>query len=478
MTDSTGSPASDAAAPPLPADKPASHGELARTMGLVSLIIYGVGDMLGAGVYGLVGKAAGLMGNAVWLAFAGSMVAAMLTGLSYANIGSRYPRAAGAAYVTHRAYGWPYLSYLVGLAVAASGLTSMATGSRVIAGFLQTLGLALPAPALVVLFLLFIAAVVFRGMRESAWLNAICTAVEVGGLMIVIGVGIRYWGSVNYFETPPHPDGSAGALSLTLVLNGAVLTFFSFIGFEDMLNVAEECKDARRTIPIALICALIIGTVIYMAVSITAVSVLHYSELAKSPAALVDVVRKAAPWFPPILFTGISIFAVSNTALLNYVMGSRLLYGMSRQGLLPAPLGRVHATRRTPHVAIGVLLLVVTALALSGDIRQLADSTSLLLLGVFCVVNTALIILKFRDDEPRGAFEVPAVVPALGVLVCLTLIAARLFGAGADRKAPLIAGAIGLVITALYFVLRPKHVVMDDDDHGDGDRDATAQAAA
>jgi amino acid transporter len=463
-------PAEPAPPPPLPPPPPANtseqkhpRGELARTMGLGALIIYGVGDMLGAGVYGLVGKAAGLMGNAVWLAFAGSMLAAMLTGLSYANIGSRYPRAAGAAYVTHRAYRRPYLSYLVGLAVAASGLTSMATGSRVIGGFVQELGVRLPLGLLVILFLLLLSAVVFRGMRESTWMNVICTAVEVAGLAIVISVGVRYWGSVNYLETPPRPDGTAGALSLTLVLNGAVLTFFSFIGFEDMLNVAEECKNPRRSIPIALICALVIATVIYAAVSITAVSVLHYSELGRSKAALVDVVRKAAPWFPPVLFTGISIFAVSNTALLNYVMGSRLLYGMSRQGLLPAVLGRVHPGRRTPHVAIGLLLVIVAALALSGDIRQLADATSLLLLGVFCVVNTALIILKFRPDEPRGAFEVPAFVPALGVIVCLALIAARLFGTGADRRAPLISLGIGVVITLLYFVLRPKAVVLDED---------------
>src|SRR5688500_17467371 len=166
----------------------AGQPKLARTMGLWALILYGVGDMLGAGIYGLVGKAAGVMGNAVWLAFGASMIAAMLTGLSYACIGSRYPRAAGAAFVTQHAYRFPYLSYLVGLAVAASGLTSMATGSRVIAGFLQDLGLALPTPVLIVCFLLLLTAVVFRGMKESTWMNLICTAVEVGGLAIVIAV--------------------------------------------------------------------------------------------------------------------------------------------------------------------------------------------------------------------------------------------------------------------------------------------------
>jgi basic amino acid/polyamine antiporter, APA family len=431
---------------------------LARTMGLGALTVYGVGDMLGAGIYGLIGKAAGLMGNAVWLAFVMAMLVALLTGLSYANIGSRYPRAAGAPYVVHRAYRAPFVSYLIGLGVAASGLTSMATGSRVIAGYLQALGVRWPTAVLVVLFLVLLSLVVFRGIRESTWMNLLCTSVEVTGLLIVIAVGVRYWGSVDYLETPPAPEeGSAAVgLSVGLLLQGAVLTFFSFIGFEDILNVAEEVKQPRRTLPLGLILALVIATAIYILVAITAVSVLPYRELGQSKAALVDVVRKAAPAFPPLVFTAIGVFAVANTALLNYVMGSRLLYGMSRQGLLPAWLGRVHPVRRTPHVAILVLLAIVLMLALTGDIRQLADATSLLLLGAFMVVNGALIVLKLRPDEPRGAFEVPLVVPAAGVLMCGVMVVGRVFGPEADARAPLIACGILAGISLLYALWRPE----------------------
>ena len=460
--------------------EPPDHGpKLARTMGPVALTIYGVGDMLGAGVYALVGKAAGVMGNAVWLAFAGSMAAALLTGLSYANIGSRYPRAAGAAYVTQRAYRLAFLSYVVGLVVTASGLTSMATGSRAIAEALQKFGLALPTEALAAGFLLLLAAVVFRGIRECNWLNVVCTGVEVTGLAIVILVGARYWGSVDYLQGPPPPAGTAAgdqsavALSLMLVLQGSVLTFFSFIGFEDILNVSEEVKNPRRTVPIGLILAIVIATLIYMAVSITAVSVMRPAELSASQNALQDVVARAAPWFPAVLFGGISIFAIANTALLNYVMGSRMLYGMSRDGLLPKPLRRVHPTRRTPHVAILALLVVVLALAMTGGIRQLADATSLLLLSVFVVVNLALVVLKFRPAEQAavrpGTFEVPWVVPALGAAVCATLIGARVFGEGADRRAPLTAGAIVAVIVVLFLVMRPKTVVSEDPGDGEGD---------
>ncbi|HLL88743.1 MAG TPA: APC family permease [Tepidisphaeraceae bacterium] len=484
-------PASAGDAPPL-----ADAHALPRTMGLFALTLYGVGDMLGAGIYGLVGKAAGIMGNAVWLAFVGSMVAATLTGLSYACIGSRYPRAAGAAYVTQRAYRRAALTYVIGLGVAASGLTSMATGANVIAGFVQRLGVDLPKPVLIALFLAALTFVVWRGMRESTWMNVICTLIEVAGLLIVIAVGARYWGGVNYLETPPAADGGASSITLALVLNGAVLTFFSFIGFEDILNVAEEVKDPRRTVPLGLVLALVIATVIYIAVSITAVSVLPYATLAASGNALHDVVHKAAPWFPPGVFSVISIFAVANTALLNYVMGSRLLYGMSRQGLLPRRIGKVHATRRTPHVAIFTLLALVAILALTGylhgpaaqaadamgggwprravdillggdPISSLAQATSLLLLGAFVVVNAALIVLKRRPDEPRGGFEVPVVVPALGSLVCLALIVVRVLTPVWDKNAShtptLIAGGIVAAIIVLYLVLRPANVLADEE---------------
>ncbi|WP_257453876.1 APC family permease [Archangium lipolyticum] len=445
-------------------DTPSSQPALARTMGLTTLVVYGVGDMLGAGIYGLIGKAAGLMGNAVWLAFSLAMLVALLTGLSYANIGSRYPRAAGAPYVVHRAFRAPFISYVIGLGVAASGLTSMATGSRVIAGYVQSLGVRLPTGVLVVAFLVLLSLVVFRGIRESTWMNILCTTVELTGLLIIIVVGVRYWGSVNYLETPATAgEGSVAAgISAGLLLQGAVLTFFSFIGFEDILNVAEEVKRPRTTLPLGLLLALLIATCLYILVAISAVSVLPYRELSQSKAALVDVVRKAAPAFPPILFTGISIFAVANTALLNYVMGSRLLYGMARQGLLPAWLGRVHPVRRTPHAAILVLLGIVLTLALAGDIRQLADATSLLLLGAFVLVNGALLVLKLRPGEPRGAFEVPVFVPAAGVLVCLVMIVGRVLGREADARAPLIAGGVVVGISLLYALRRPRHVVLDE----------------
>jgi amino acid transporter len=453
-------------------------------MGLFALVVYGVGDMVGSGIYATVGKAAGQTGNAVWLAFTVSMVAAMLTGLSYASISSRYPRAAGAAYVTHRAFHLAFLSYVIGLTVCASGLTSMATSSNAFSdifagmiGLKGTLGTLEFTPfgwplidrdagvaVVIVLFVLFLTFVNFWGIRESMWTNLLCTAVEVGGLLFVIAVGMRYWGGINYLQTPraTFDTGSGAMLSTglgpTMLMSGAVLTFFAFVGFEDMLNVSEEVKRPERTMPWGIIFALIAATVLYIAVAVTAVSVVPYEELAKAPAPLAAITNVAAPWLPRWVFDVVTMFAVANTVLINHIMGSRLLYGMARQGLLPAPLGRLHAGRRTPHVAILTLLVIVIVLAMSGGVGDLGTATGLLLLGCFAVVNGALIVLKRRPGEPRGHFEVPLLVPVLGIVINLMLIGARLLDPAMPHRPQIIAGVLIVLIAVLYFITRPRPI--------------------
>jgi APA family basic amino acid/polyamine antiporter len=427
--------------------------ELHRSIGPVQLALYGLGSMLGAGIYGLIGKAAGEVGNAVWLAFAVALVAALLTALSYASLGSRYPRAAGAAYVTERAFGLPLLSFVVGLALVCSGLTSVATQSRVFAANLAVLFNleSIPLWWLALGFLLVLAGIVFRGIRESMWVNVLCTLVEASGLILVVTVGLSYWGSVDLLEMPPAAVNQGEWL---ILMQGAVLTFFAFIGFEDTLNVAEECRDPQRTIPLGLILAMSMAAVLYMAIAVTAVSVVPWQELAAAPGPITEVVRRAAPLIPPIVFTGITLFAVANTALVNYVTASRLIYGMAHQGLLPLRFGDVHAERRTPHIAILALFLVAMPLALFGTIAELAAATVLLLLLVFAVVNAALFVLKRRPGEKHGYFEIPLAVPALGALVCLILVVVRV-GTG-DWRAPAIAGVLLLGAVLIYAAVRPK----------------------
>ena len=436
------------------ANKNAAAGKtpkLVRSIGPAQMALYGLGSMLGAGIYGLMGKVAGEVGNAIWLAFLVALVAALLTALSYASLGSRYPRAAGAAYVTQRAYGFPLLSFVVGLALVCSGLTSIATQSRVFAANIAGLfGLeALPVEWLVLGFLLILTGIVFRGIRESMWVNVLCTLVEAGGLLLVIVVGMSYWGSVDYFEMPPSVGDD---LPILLIMQGAVLAFFAFIGFEDMYNVAEETRDPERTVPLGLILAMALAAILYVVVAVTVVSVVPWQDLAEAPGPITEVVNRAAPAIPPLVFTAITLFAVANTALVNYVTASRLIYGMARQGLLPSMLGNVHDGRRTPHIAIAALFLILAPLALLGTIAELAAATVLLLLLVFTVVNGALFVLKRRKGEKKGLFEVPIIVPALGALVCLTLIVVRV--STGDWRAPAIAGALLLGTLAIYALMR------------------------
>jgi amino acid transporter len=427
-------------------DQPTLH----RTIGPVQMALYGLGSMLGAGIYGLIGKAAGIAGNAVWLAFLVALVAALLTALSYASLGSRYPRAAGAAYVTERAYGFSLLSFMVGLALVCSGLTSIATQSQVFAANVAALfGIeTIPVSWLALGFLLILTGIVFRGIRESMWVNVLCTLVEAGGLVLVVAVGASYWGSVNYLETPV----GLGDPATLLIMQGAVLAFFAFIGFEDMYNVAEEVRHPERNLPLGLILAMATAALLYVAVAVTAVSVVPWEELAEAPGPITEVVSRAAPSISPVVFTAITLFAVANTALVNYVTASRLIYGMARQGLLPATLGNVHAGRRTPHYAIAALFLVLAPLALIGTITELAAATVLLLLLVFMVVNGALFILKGRGGETPGRFEIPRFVPALGALVCFILIVVRT--ATGDLQAPLLAGVLLAGSLAVYLLMR------------------------
>ncbi|MEQ1653019.1 MAG: APC family permease [Hyphomicrobium sp.] len=431
----------------------ATEPALVRSIGPFQLALYALGSMLGSGIYGLIGKAAGQAGTAVWLSFLIALVAALLTALSYASLGSRYPRAGGAAFATQRAFSSPALSFTIGLALVCSGLTSVATQSKIFSANLSALfGLeALPPSAIALGFILILTGIVFRGIRESMWVNVLCTLIEASGLLIVIAAGMSYWGTIGYFDIPVEKADTGLAI---VVIQASVLTFFAFIGFEDAINVAEECKDPQRTIPLGLIAATSMAAVLYIAVAVTAVSVVPPAELAAAPSPLTEVMRRSAPGFPAWLMTSIALFSVANTALVNYITGSRLIYGMSNQGLLPDHLGQVHAERRTPHYAIVALLIVLVPLVLAGSIADLAAATVLLLLLVFVVVNASLFVLIRRDGEVPGKFEVPSVLPLLGAVVCGALLVTRLISS--DWVAPALAGGLIAGILVIYAVLRPE----------------------
>jgi amino acid transporter len=289
-------------------------------------------------------------------------------------------------------------------------------------------------------------------MRESLWFNALCTFIEAGGLIVVIVVGARFWGQANLLELPTQQDWAATALLLT---QSSVLTFFAFLGFEDTLNVTEEVKEPARNVPLGLIGAMLGATVLYLLIAVTAVSVVHWDVLASAPAPLGAVMARAAPWMPAVVYTVVTIFAVANTALINFVMGSRLIYGMSRQGLLPRVLARIHPTRNTPHVAALAIFAVASVLLLLGDVSQLAAATVILLLGVFVLMNLAQSVLATRAGEPPAPVKLPMIVPLLGGLICSVLLVVR--AATGESVAPLIAAGLLVVIFGLYLATRHSH---------------------
>lgn len=420
-----------------------SEPSLARVLGFGALVVYGVGDMLGSGIYALVGRAAGVMGNAMWLAFVVSMAAALLTGLTYAALGSRYPRAAGAAHVTQRAFGRAWLSYVVGLAVLASGLTSMATQTRAFSGYLH--GLIPPVTPMVAMigFVVVLTLVNWWGIRESARFNLMCTLVEAGGLLCVVAVGARHLGTVNYLDMP-------GGWDTTRVMSGAVLTFYAFIGFEDMINVSEEVQRPQQVFPRALVTALVIVTLIYLAVSLVVVSVVPATELAASSQPMVLVMQRAVPGFPAMIISGVALFAIANTALVNYIMGSRLMYGMAVQRLLPRWLAHVHPQRRTPARAIFSMMIMVLLLVAAGNLAELAAATSALLLMVFIVMHVALLILQRREPDPAGGWRLPEWIPVAGIIVCAGLLTQ------VRGRALLIALSLLGLIAILYTMMRPR----------------------
>lgn len=401
-------------------NKPA---ELKRTLGLFALVAYGVGDTLGAGVYALVGKIAGMVGPACWISFVIALVIAGFTALSYAELGSRYPYASGEAHYTYEATRWHIFSHGVGFLVFMSGITSMCASSHAFAGYLNRIFPAVPPSVIVIAFFLVVGAIAVSGVENSSNMNMLCTSIEVSGLLIVIAAGAMFFGKadVNYLSFVPE---LTTAVSKTeAVLGGAVLAFFAFIGFEDMVKASEEVKEPEKNLPRAILMTLAITGVIYILVTLSAVTVLKLDTLKTSSAPLMDVVKTGLPFIPIWIFTAIALFAVSNTALVNFMMASRILYGMSQDNLVPKWFSKVHPKFKTPHIATLFVFIVVMVLTLTGNLMLLAQSTAVLLLCAFFSVNISLVILKLKKTGNENVpFKAPLWAPVLGFLCSAGLL--------------------------------------------------------
>jgi amino acid transporter len=399
---------------------------LRRVMGPWLLLLFIVGDILGTGIYALTGQVAKQVGGIVWLPFVVAFVVALVTAFSYLELVTKYPKAAGAALYTHKAFGIHFITFLVAFAVMCSGITSASTASRAFAANMSNaMGLNLSSFGIAVtglVFMALIAAINFRGVGESVKANVVLTCVELTGLLIIIVIG--FWaiglghGDVSrVIEFRPSTDGAM----FWPVIAATTLAFFAMVGFEDSVNMAEECKDPTRDFPKVLLAGLAITGIIYVLVSISAITLVAPEQLSEGETPLLQVVQQGAPNFPLWIFGFITMFAVANSALINMLMASRLVYGMSRERVLPQTLGKVHRTRRTPYVAIGFTTLLAFALiTFVGEVPALGGTTALLLLCVFTVVNVAVLVLR-RERVDHEHFRTPTILPILGAVFCAFL---------------------------------------------------------
>ncbi|MFE9737097.1 APC family permease [Streptomyces sp. NPDC006477] len=401
-------------APPTAATEPS----LQRALTTPLLFFFILGDVLGAGVYVLIGQVAADAGGAVWVPLTVALLLALLTAASYAELATKYPRAGGASHYATRAFG-PGVGFVAGFCMLAAGVVSVAALARGFGGDYLSAFVTLPTAGVAVLFLAALALVNARGIKESTRANVVATVIEVGGLAVIVVLGAWLLARGEGEPSRLLQLGTSEKGAAAAVLSGAVLAYYSFVGFETSVNVAEETRNPRRSYPRALFGALATAGVVYVLVGIAASVAVPTDRLAASSGPLLEVV-KAAGGVPTWLFSAVALVAVANGALLTGIMSSRLAYGMARDGLLPAGLTKVLPVRRTPWVAITVTTGLAMLLALTGSVAELASTLVLLLLVVFLIVNTAVLVLR-RDPGESDHFRSPTVVPVLGAISCVVL---------------------------------------------------------
>lgn len=383
------------------------------------LLLLVVGDILGAGIYVLIGELAGEVGGMAWLAFGGAFVVAMLSAVSYAELVTRYPGAAGSALYAKHAFGSPTVTAVVGFAVLVSTLATSATTARAFAGDYLSEFVDLPTRPVAVVVVLVLTAIAAVGIETSARANATLTLVEAAGLLLVVSVGVVALGG---------GDGNAGALvdttdvSVGAGMSGVALAFFAFLGFEDAVHLSDEVEDPQSTFPTVLMGAVAITGVIYLAVAVTAGLLVDGDVLAASDGPLLEVIRVGPIDIPERLFAALALGAVTNTSLFALVAASRLLHGMAADGDLPRVLARTTPATGSPVVAVAIAGAFAALLAATGAVGDLATTAVTALLAVLVVVNVSAI----RTRHGPGGWRPPAWVAHVGAAACGGLLVHQL----------------------------------------------------
>ena len=377
------------------------------------LLLFIVGDILGGGIYALVGGVGAKTGGAIWTAFLLALLMAAFTAGSYAELVTKYPHAGGAALYVQRAFGNRFFSFMVAFAVMASGVTSASALARGFGGEYLDVFVDIPVVAGALALVALVGLLNLRGIREAVRVNVGFTLIEIGGLLLIVVIAIAALAQGDA-EPARAFEFKEGSTPLGAALAGAALAFYALVGFEDSVNVAEETQDPRHVYPRVLFGALAIAGAIYLLITVAASMVVPTDELADSSGPLLEVVRQGPLDVPERLFSAIGLFALANGALINMIMASRLLYGMARERVVPPPFGAVHPDRRTPWFAIAFTSALSAALVLTGDLAALAETTVTLLVAIFAIVNASVLVLR-QDPVPHDHFRVPWPVPVIGI---------------------------------------------------------------
>ena len=393
--------------------------KLKRALGLLDLTAYGVGIILGAGIYALIGKAAGLAGPSVWISFLIGALLAITTALSYVELGTMFPKAAAEYVYAKNAFKNKLLCFLIGFFPIAVGIIAGSTVALGFGGYLQSLtGIPLAIGALGLIAACGV--INFWGIKQSARINIIFTLIELSGLILIILFALYLFlmhqiSPINLLEAP---NGITG------ILNAAALIFFAYIGFEDIVNMAEETKNPKKILPKAFLLSILITSLIYIMVSIASVSILPWEILGQSDAPLADVAEIAVPG-SSYLLSIIALFATANTVLIILIVETRMIWGMAKAGSLPKVLSVVHKKRKTPWLAILVTTLIAMLFSATTVITTIAQAVDVIVFIIFISVNASLIVLRYKKPKLKRPFKVPLnigkfpLIPAISIIICL-----------------------------------------------------------
>lgn len=398
---------------------------LKRTLTLPMMILYGLGTTIGAGIYALVGELAGVSGYLAPFAFLFSALLAGLTALSFAELSSRYPRAAGAALYIQIGLNSSRLARIIGLLVITAGLVSSAALVNAFSGYLNEI-IHIDRELVIILVALILVALAIYGIAESVFIASLITVVAVAGLVWIIFVSQSAFTQIP--DKLPELLPSLNLIDFGFIFSGMLLAFYAFIGFEDMVDVAEEVKDAKRTLPLAIMLTLGITIVLYLAIMLVAVLSIPPSELALSQAPLATLYSFHTGQ-PATVITLIGMFSIINGALIQIIMASRVLYGLSYRQQLPALLSYVNPITQTPIIATLLAGLVVIILALIGSLSSLAKMTSIIILIVFSLINLSLWRIKQRDPAPENCTVFPSWIPLLGFIFSTAFVTTEIIRA-------------------------------------------------